>query len=110
MSADFWKRHAPPLMTPCLPMHVILQAMFDVDVPITRHPSVDIARAVGPGGKEASTSFAVIASNPDAILMHPDGPDLGGIGDESKSSSSLGTVASLGTEVRVDSRKQIPAS
>ncbi|KXZ50305.1 hypothetical protein GPECTOR_17g944 [Gonium pectorale] len=48
--------------------------LFDVDVPIDRHPEHDVARRVADTGKEASTSFAVICSNPLARL----GPEAGG--------------------------------
>ena len=44
-----------------------------MDAPITLHPSVEIARAIGAGGKEASTSFAVICSNPVAELQQQEG-------------------------------------
>ena len=49
------------------------QERFEVDAPIVRHPSVDIARAIGPGGKEASTSFSVICSNPTVELQPAEG-------------------------------------
>mmetsp|Transcript_27575 Transcript_27575/g.74586 ORF Transcript_27575/g.74586 Transcript_27575/m.74586 type:complete len:428 (-) Transcript_27575:1706-2989(-) len=57
----------------CICMGCPQEDYFDVDAPITHHPAVDIARAVGPGGKEASTSFAVIASNPHAVLQLGEG-------------------------------------
>ncbi|GLC65336.1 hypothetical protein PLESTF_000281900 [Pleodorina starrii] len=47
---------------------------FRVDAPIDRHPTQAVARRVADTGKEASTSFALLASNPAADL----GPTAGG--------------------------------
>lgn len=58
--------HCQAFVEHCAP----LQTHFDVDAPIAHHPFVGTARAIGPG-KEASTSFAVVASNPHAEI-HPD--------------------------------------
>ncbi|GLI61121.1 hypothetical protein VaNZ11_003394 [Volvox africanus] len=47
---------------------------FRVDAPIDRHPDHAVARLVADSGKEASTSFAVLATNPRVDL----GPTAGG--------------------------------
>ncbi|GIL58411.1 hypothetical protein Vafri_13545 [Volvox africanus] len=47
---------------------------FRVDAPIDRHPDHAVARMVADSGKEASTSFAVLATNPHVDL----GPTAGG--------------------------------
>lgn len=53
-------------------MFLTEQDQFEVDAPIVRHPSVNIARAIGEGGKDASTSFTVICSNPSVMLQPED--------------------------------------